>query len=196
MTGDSVTDLDAWSTGTLPGWAEVSAERYEHARRVATLLDRWAAEQGLEGDERRRWRLAGWLHDSLRDAEPERIRDWIDEPALRALPGGFLHGPASASRLAAGGVTDEQLMDAIRYHTLGRPNPADLDLALIAADALEPGRVSRPAWRAALRARMPQALHAVAAEVVGERLGRSLAAGTPLRLEMVALWNDLANRTA
>ncbi|MGH7504875.1 MAG: HD domain-containing protein, partial [Longimicrobiales bacterium] len=90
--------LERWAAGDLPEWAVVTPKRYAHMRRVATLMNRWAAERGLDDADRRRWRLAGWLHDALRDAPHARIRAWIDEPKLRALPGSFLHGPAAAAR--------------------------------------------------------------------------------------------------
>ncbi|MGH7506686.1 MAG: hypothetical protein ACRELX_13590, partial [Longimicrobiales bacterium] len=89
---------------------------------------------------------------------------------------------------------DDEVVDALRYHTLCNAALCEVGLALIVADALEPGRARQPAWRAALRARMPDALEDVSLEVVREKLVRTLAAGRWLRPELVALWNRLAAR--
>jgi 2-amino-4-hydroxy-6-hydroxymethyldihydropteridine diphosphokinase len=160
---------------------------------VAALLEGWAAELGLNEAERARWRSAGWLHDALRDAPPESIRDGIADLRLRALPGPLLHGPAAADRMAADGSTDTEVMDAVRYHTIGHAGLGRLGRALIAADYLEPGRSRAAAWRAELRARLPSAFDAVVRDVIGSKLAHALRAGHPLGAGMVALWNRLVD---
>lgn len=182
--------LEDAAAGRLPPWAEAGEKRRAHMARVAALLDEWAAKLGLDEAERVRWRAAGWLHDALRDAPPERLRPLLSEP-FRDLPAGYLHGPATAERLRAEGVDDTELLDAIRYHTLGWDRLGTLGLCLIAADFLEPGRVQRAEWRAALRARMPHELNAVMREVVRAKVERDLQAGEPVRPELLSLWNAL-----
>jgi HD superfamily phosphohydrolase YqeK len=108
------------------------------------------------------------------------------------LPPSFLHGPATAGRLEAEGCLDSELLDAIRYHTLGHRSLARLGRALIAADFLEPGRKARARWRAALRARAPAAFDPVVREVLRAKLERGLEGGQPLGIELVELWNVLA----
>ena len=183
---------EAWAAGALPSWARISTARYDHVARVAALMDRWAAALGLDEPERVRWRTAGWMHDALRDAPPASIRADIADEDLRALPGEFLHGPAAADRMARDGFEDVEVLDAIRYHTLGDPALGRLGLALIAADFLEPGRFRQPAERAAQRARLPLSFDEVILDVIREKLTRALYRDHPLRTEMVALWNRLA----
>jgi HD superfamily phosphohydrolase YqeK len=154
-------------------------------------MDRWAAALGLGESERARWRTAGWMHDALRDASPEDIRKDIENEDLRALPGSFLHGPAAADRMARAGFADAEVLDAIRFHTLGHPDLGRLGRALIAADALEPGRFRQPSERAALRARFPFSCDDVLRAVIGEKLTRAVHRQHSLRPEMVALWNRL-----
>ncbi len=180
----------AAAEGRLPGWVEVTPERRQHMARVAELMGEWATRLGLSSDDRTRWRATGWLHDSLRDADAERLRPGLDAP-FRDLPVSFLHGPAAAMRLEAEGVEDDEMLDAIRYHTLGRANPGRLGRMLIMADFLEPGRSEEPAWRASLRSRMPEAEAEVFAAVVGTRLRLGLERGKPLRPEFVEMWNTL-----
>ncbi|HEX7119037.1 MAG TPA: HD domain-containing protein [Longimicrobiales bacterium] len=183
--------IEAAAAGELPAWAVASTERREHIRRVVALLDAWACRTGLDERERRRWRAAGWLHDALRDAAPEALREFVPAWA-RDLPGPLLHGPAAAARLEADGVRDRALLDAVAYHTLGHPKLDRLGRALYLADFLEPGRAFEPAWRAALRARMPEAFDAVLREVVAARIAHLLRAGHPIRPESLAFWNDVA----
>src|SRR5690606_32451701 len=149
--------------GRLPEWAEAGPTRRAHMDRVATLLDGWGRALGLPAQDRARWRAAGWLHDALREADPELLRPRVPDD-MRALPGAALHGPAAAARLRAEGVEDEPLLDAIAYHTVGHPSLDTLGRALYVADFLEPGRTLLPEWREELRGRMPMELEDVTRE--------------------------------
>ena len=142
----------AAARGELPEWARASEKRRAHIGRVAALMGEWAAALGLPEEERTRWLAAGWLHDALREAPPEELRPLVPEE-FRGLPGKLLHGPAAAERLA--GEADPELLDAIRYHTLGSARFGRLGRALYLADFLEPGRRFEPEWTASMRARMP-----------------------------------------
>jgi HD superfamily phosphohydrolase YqeK len=174
----------AAARGDLPPWASLSAKRRAHVSRVAALLEEWAAALGLPEPEADRWRAAGWLHDALRESPPERLRPLVP-PAFRELPPKLLHGPAAAERLA--GQADPELLDAIRYHTLGSPRFGRLGRALYLADFLEPGRTYRPEWTAALRARMPREMDAVLREVVEARVRHVRESGSTLHPETRAL---------
>jgi HD superfamily phosphohydrolase YqeK len=155
-------------------------------RRVADLLGSWAGELKLPEGEEQRWRAVGWLHDVLRDADPDRLRALV--PAeLRDLPGPVLHGPAAASRLQE--EADEEICAAIRYHTMGHPDLHDLGRALYLADFLEPGRSFLPEWRAELRARMPGRMTDVLREVIGHRIRHLIDGHQPIRPETAAFWS-------
>lgn len=176
--------------GELPSWARLSPRREAHIRRVAELLDEWAAGLGLEPAERARWRAAAWLHDALRETPAEELRPLVPE-ALRDLPAPLLHGPAVAERLVDDPLADAELLDAIRFHTLGHPRLGRLGRALYLADFLEPGRDFEEEWRASLRARMPEAEDAVLREVVAARIQHLLERGHPIRPETAAFWSAL-----
>jgi HD superfamily phosphohydrolase YqeK len=158
--------------------------------RVAELLDGWGSRAGLPDPERRRRRALGFLHDALRDADPEELRPRVP-PELRDLPDPFLHGPAAARRLRREGLLDEDFLRAVAFHSLGHPGFEDLGRALYAADYLEPGRRFRPEWRAELRERFPRAPHETVVEVARARIGRLLEEGWELRTETVDFWNTL-----
>jgi len=191
MTGREI--LDRAAAGELPDWTEATPARRKHMDRVATLMARWADGLGLDRVQRTSWIAAGRLHDVLRDADASVIEPWLPA-AFRDLPFAFHHGPAAAARLEAEGVSDDAVLDAIRYHTLGSGRLGPLGRALIAADFLEPGRRQSGSWRAIRRARMPDQLDAVVADVVRKKLAHGLESGTRLRPEMVDLWNTLVRQ--
>ena len=72
-------------------------------------------------------RLAGLLHDCGR---------------LASLPNNALgHAPAGAQKARREyGVTDEEVLSAIRWHTTGRPGMTDLEKIIYVADYIEPFR--------------------------------------------------------
>lgn len=189
--------VEAWladaAAGRLPEWTEAGPKRRAHMQRVATLMGQWAQAMRLGGDDVVRWKAAGWLHDTLRGADGESLREELGAP-FDTLPASYLHGPATAARLAKMGAEDREVLDAIRYHTLGHAGLGRLGLALIAADYLEPGRPAQTLWRTRMRARMPGAFEAVVRAVVHDKLRRGLQREDPLRIEMVGLWNWLAER--
>lgn len=169
--------------GRLPEWAQARPKRREHIARVAALMAEWARALGLSTDEVARWTAAAVLHDALRDAEPDELR--LEVPAAFAeLPGKLLHGPAAAERLA--GQADDEVRDAVRFHTLGSPRFGTLGRALYLADFLEPGRTFEPAWTESLRCRMPGEMEAVLREVVDARIGHVARNGGILHPETMA----------
>lgn len=173
----------------LPSWARVSEKRLAHIARVTALLDEWAAALGLPEAEATAWHDAGRLHDALRDAA---------EAELRALAGpvtgyelNMLHGPAAAARLVADGESRVELLDAIRFHTVGCERWGRLGRALYMADYLEPGRKFSRADRAYLAAQVSHDFEATFRQVLRARLEWSLREGMRLFPEAVALWNSV-----
>jgi 2-amino-4-hydroxy-6-hydroxymethyldihydropteridine diphosphokinase len=183
--------LEAVARGELPAWSEVKAKRRAHIERVAAQMAIWAEALELDAAEKTRWLAAAWLHDALRDARPESLRPAVDkEFADWPLP--LLHGPAAAARTRAEGVTDEPLLRAIAYHTVGHPGFDACGRALFLADYLEPGRTFDPVGRAVLRARMPHDESAVLRDVLRNRMAHLITSHKKIRRETVAFWNTTA----
>jgi HD superfamily phosphohydrolase YqeK len=162
----------------LPPWAQVSADRRAHIERVAALIGAWATAMGASGIERARWLKAAYLHDALRDAP---------------LADKLAHGPAAAERAARDGETDQGVLDAVRYHTVGYAGWDDVGRMLYLADFLEPGRRFAADERRTLAQRVPHERDAVLKEVVRWRIEWVLRSGWPLVPETVGLWNALAS---
>ena len=177
---------DAPATIELPDWAQVTERRRGHIARVTALLDEWSARLGLDPEERQAWHDAGRLHDALRDAP---------EPVLRALAGDatmpvrMLHGPAAATRLATAGEERVQVLDAVRWHTVGCVEWDRAGRALYMADYLEPGRPFAQADRAFLARQVPGDFDGVFRQVVRERITWALREGKGIFPQTVALWN-------
>lgn len=176
--------------GVLPDWSVVARRRRDHLGRVADLIGGWAEALDAGPEDRVRWRAAGFLHDVLRDEDPDLLRERVPV-SLRDLPGELLHGPAASERLRVEGVLDGELLRAVAFHTVGDRAFRGLGRALYAADFLEPGRGFRVEWRAALRARMPAELDDVVSEIVGARIANLLDRGARLQHRTIDFWNSL-----
>jgi 2-amino-4-hydroxy-6-hydroxymethyldihydropteridine diphosphokinase len=187
--------LAAAAKGKLPPWAVAGRKRRAHMDRVAALMKAWAKSRGESRADVARWAALGHLHDVLRDAKPADLRSMLGGDLLD-LPNAVLHGPAAAARLREEGVTDEPLLTAVAFHTLGSPDFDDMGRALYAADFLEPGRKFRPGWRQAMRQRMPQDLEIVVRSILRRRIGRLLERERPVRPETMEFWNAMAKGRA
>jgi HD superfamily phosphohydrolase YqeK len=179
--------------GRLPEWARCGETRRAHIERVAGLMAEWAEALELPEAERVRWVAAARLHDALRDAAPEDLREaaaggW---PATREWPPKLLHGPACAARLRHEGVGDEGLLRAVAYHTVGHPELGRLGEYLYLADFLEPGRAYLPRVRERLRSILPAERLEALLSVVALRLAHRLEVRGAIRPETVGFWNRL-----
>jgi len=172
----------------LPAWACVSARRAEHIQRVTAVLNAWAAAMRLPPAEARAFLDAGRLHDALRDLPDAELRAITGD---RTSPAGLLHGPAVAIRLADEGERRTELLDAIRYHTVGYPEWTRVGQALYMADFLEPGRKFARQDRHFLALQVPTAFDGVFRQVVRMRLEWTVREGNAIFPETVALWNSL-----
>lgn len=161
MTASTTTSFE------LPAWAQVSKGRGRHIARVTALLAEWADAMGVSPAERQCWIDAGRYHDSLRDAP-------VAE--LRALAGSkleeveLLHGPAAAAKLEREGEQRRNLLDAIRYHSIGWKGWERVGQALYMADYLEPGRTFDQERRAELARRVPRDFDGAFRDVVRARM--------------------------
>lgn len=121
----------------------LSEKRYAHTLRVADTAERLAAIHGLDT---RRTRLAALLHDAAREMKPEEYlalaKKWeipLGEPE-KGNPK-LLHGPVAAELARRElGITDGEVLEAVRVHTVGGPDMTLLALALYVADKIEPDR--------------------------------------------------------
>jgi 2-amino-4-hydroxy-6-hydroxymethyldihydropteridine diphosphokinase len=173
----------------LPAWSRVAEKRVAHIGRVTAMLDDWARALSLPAPEAKAWHDAGVYHDALRDAPEEQLRALAGEPAGYTTE--MLHGPAAAARMATDGESRTELLDAVRFHTVGSSAWGRLGRALYMADYLEPGRKFSRSDRAYLASQVPHDFDATFRQVLRARLEWSLREGMRLFPEAVALWNTV-----
>jgi predicted HD superfamily hydrolase involved in NAD metabolism len=121
----------------------LSDKRYSHTVRVADTAKRLARIHDLDPA---RVRLAALLHDAAREMEPDEFlqlaAEWdlaVGEPERESPK--LLHAPVAAELARQElGVEDEEVLAAIRAHTVGEPGMGQLALALYVADKIEPAR--------------------------------------------------------
>jgi len=121
---------------------QMPERRWRHVRGVVETAVELAGRFG--GDRDKAW-LAALLHDYAKAWPTDRMERIIRE---QGLPAELLdydkelwhaHVGAWAVRQEHG-IDDEEVLDAIRYHTSGRENMTLLDKIVCLADYMEPGR--------------------------------------------------------
>ena len=174
---------------SLPAWARISDARRAHVERVAALLSEWGDAMAVGQLELDRWRRAAVLHDAVKDAPRSFLREIApDAWGLDKLR----HGPAAAELARRHGERDEEVLDAVRYHSVGYARWDRVGRMLYMADYLEPGRRHQPAEIGGLAHKVPSDPDGALCAVARVRVGYHLSQGHPLLPETVAFWNGLA----
>ena len=125
----------------------VSAQRLQHILGVEQMCIELAHCHRVDSEKAAQ---AGLLHDLAKFFEPLRLlqmaqAEGIEIDAIcRATPH-LLHAEVSAIVARDQfGVQDEEILNAVRHHTLGCPHMSQLSCIVFVADALEPSRGSTP----------------------------------------------------
>ena len=188
-------------TNTAEAFARerLSAKRYGHTLRVAETAENLARVHGLDPG---RARLAALLHDATRERSSgeflDLARTWnlpFGEPERESPK--LLHGPVAAELARRElGVRDEEVLEAVREHTTGRPGMGPLSLVLYVADKIEPARDYPSVGRLRLLAR--EDLRGAAAESLRRSIAHNEERGRPTHpasIETLA-WLDEAEEGA
>ena len=122
---------------------ELNYRRFIHTLYVAGTAASLAMCYGTDVE---RAEMAGLLHDCAKCLDVNRMRKLCEKAGLEVNDfeknsGSLLHSKAG-SVLAAEkyGIADEDMLNAIRYHTTGRPGMSILEKIIFVADYIEPGR--------------------------------------------------------
>ncbi|MRG86663.1 bis(5'-nucleosyl)-tetraphosphatase (symmetrical) YqeK [Salinibacillus xinjiangensis] len=135
----------------------LKTQRYEHTVRVVDTAVKLAKQNDVD---QHQTELAAAFHDIAKYHPKEEMERTISsEPKL---PKDLLeyhhelwHGPVGAYVIENKyGINDEQILNAIRYHTTGRAHMGTLEKVVFLADYIEPGRkfpgvdeVRESAWK-------------------------------------------------
>lgn len=121
----------------------LSPKRYVHSVGVANTAAKLA---GMFNSDIERAYLAGLLHDYAREISSSELLEIVLEhqipyDAIDLLQPNLLHGPVGAWMLQQQGIiTDESILNAIRWHTTGHPDMDQLARIIYIADYIEPSR--------------------------------------------------------
>lgn len=138
-------------------WAEprISHKRFRHVEGVAFTGKKLA--KRVAGCDPFLAELACWLHDACKEEKDKQLVVLAKElgmqlDAIEEANGHLLHGPVAALVVKRElGVTNQELLDAIAEHTLGKVGMSELSQVVFLADCLEEGRpkdFTEPIWNA------------------------------------------------
>ena len=122
----------------------LSSKRYTHTLGVAYTA---AALAMAHGEDMEKAMTAGLLHDCAKSMHGSELVAICEKAHLnvtaveRGNPTALLHAKAGAYLAERKyGVSNMDMLNAIRYHTTGRPDMSRLEKILYIADYIEPGR--------------------------------------------------------
>src|SRR6266487_3552993 len=171
--------------------AELDAETLAHSERTAELAVQLAEHHGVDPE---RARLAALIHDVAdRYSDRELLilaeRYGIDVSLTEARVPKLLHGKIGAEFLKREwGITDDELLDAVRDHITGGARMGPLAKVLFVADKLEPERDRHFGGLDPIRQLAMLKLYAW-------RMDQLLGAGKPVDDALVTARNQLIERT-
>lgn len=126
---------------------ELKYSRFIHSMGVTFTATSLAMRYGAD---EKKAELAGLLHDCAKYVPVEEMEDLCEKGGVEISS--FEKGNPSLLHSKAGsvlartryGVTDKEVVDAIRFHTTGRPGMTLLEKIIFIADYMEPGREEAP----------------------------------------------------
>lgn len=127
--------------------ASLGESRLNHSLRVTDLAVAICREHNLDEN---CGAIAGLAHDMCKElSRREQIRlsrsyrgPGFESEDFKFLENYVPHGPAAAVSLSARySIHDPEILEAVAFHTTGRPGMCGLTMVIYCADKLEPGRM-------------------------------------------------------
>lgn len=119
--------------------SRLNEQRLKHVGGVAYLAEKYAKKIGESADKAH---IAGLLHDVAKNMQISEYPDFaFPNTIVDEVPRQVVHqflGAYVAEKVL--GISDLEVLDAIRWHTTGRPNMSKLEKIVFIADLLEPSR--------------------------------------------------------
>jgi len=121
--------------------------RYVHSLGVMETAEKMAIHFGEDAEKAK---IAGLLHDCAKDIDKAIMVDLCDELGvplddIKKEQRSLIHADLGAKMLETEfGITDPDIIGAVKHHTLGRANMKNLEKILYLADIIEPNRKPFP----------------------------------------------------
>ncbi|HEY4553856.1 MAG TPA: bis(5'-nucleosyl)-tetraphosphatase (symmetrical) YqeK [Bacillaceae bacterium] len=121
---------------------QIAGPRFQHTLGVVDTAVQLAGKYGADA---KKAELAAIFHDYAKTLPVAELRSIIIseemDPRLLDYHAELWHGPAAVFLVKRdAGILDEEILNAIRYHTTGRANMPLLEKVVYLADYIEPGR--------------------------------------------------------
>ncbi|MDO4281826.1 MAG: bis(5'-nucleosyl)-tetraphosphatase (symmetrical) YqeK [Peptococcaceae bacterium] len=171
---------------------QLSEKRFAHSVRVAETAVALAEKHHEDASKAR---IAGLMHDYCKEMPvDEQIKIALEHHLLTQSDALYmpqvLHGPVASVVLKEEGlVTDEDILQAIRFHTTGDPNMDALAKIIFIADYIEPGR--KLPDLDALRDLAMADLDRCVAEIINKTIDYLLSTNRLIHADMVKLRNTI-----
>lgn len=167
-------------------------ERYVHSLGVCAEAVKLAERYGADRDKAY---IAGLLHDCAKGYGKRRQRELceeygieLDEITLRCPA--VIHAPLGAEIAKREyGIEDEEILKAIRVHTVGGAGMSKLDKIIYTADMIEPSRSFEGVEE--LRRIAYEDLDRAVAAAVAQSIEFNLKKPSVIHPDTLAAWNDL-----
>lgn len=120
-------------------WSRMPLKRLIHSANVSLYACHLAS---VHGEDANKAAIAGLLHDSCKNIPLREQYEYARKSGFtEELNDKIAHGPASAYWIReALGIEDQEIYDAVMYHTTARPQMPNLEKILYLADKIEFGR--------------------------------------------------------
>ena len=121
----------------------IKPTRYAHTMGVVESARELARIHGADED---KCALAALVHDCAKSLSAEELIDTVHRGKIPLYPGEesyteLLHAPAGAViAKECFGITDAEILSAVRHHTIGKKDMSVMELIIYLADYIEPGR--------------------------------------------------------
>jgi predicted HD superfamily hydrolase involved in NAD metabolism len=121
----------------------ISSKRYMHSVNVADTAVKLAGHYGCDAGKAK---LAGLVHDCARELSLDQLKNCltlenIEADSLTMEIKELLHGPAAVHICRkVFDIRDEEILNAVRYHTTGRENMSLMEKIIYLSDIIEPSR--------------------------------------------------------
>lgn len=168
-------------------------DRFEHSVGAMKMAGELAVRYGVDRDKAE---FAGLVHDCAKGMTGEELLNFCDEHGIEVngiyrLQPLLLHGAVGAVIVKNEFKTaDQDILNAIRFHTTGRRGMSTLEKIVYLADLIEPARKFPGADE--LRKLAAESLNRAMFKAIGLSIGRVISKGKMIDPNSIDAWNEIA----
>ncbi len=170
--------------------------RFKHTCGVVETAGKMALHHGIDIH---KTMVAAALHDYAKNMSPEALLEYaethqIEVDSVMKVSTELMHGLVGAKMVQFElGIEDQEILDAIAYHTIGRNQMSLMEKIVYLADAIEPGRSEYPGLEALRKIAYKDLDQGILASVTST-LNYVLERGFIIHPNSVALYNELVSK--